>query len=310
VRVFAVLLATAALAAGAGAGTSTLRFPRDHYGHRAGVEWWYVTAYGRGSDGHRYSVFFTLFKRGVFVLPVSQVVNLDTGALVGHTEVALPARVGATGLDLRLPVARLSYTSNADTWHFYAARPSYSLALTARPEKPYVPHGGGTGVIQQGTAVSSYYSATRMAASGTITNEVRSIGFTGTAWLDHQWGSFTTDPSALHWDWFSCRFDDRTELMLYRFRDGHTNGTFVDAAGHGRLVTRFDAAPGPRVLNAAGRRWPLDWTLRVPSEHLTLALHAIVPDQLVRGILLPTFWEGAVTATGTKRGVCFVEETN
>jgi len=35
-----------------------------------------------------------------------------------------------------------------------------------------------------------------------------------------------------------------------------------------------------------------------------------VPDQLVRGVLLPTFWEGAATATGTKHGVCFVEETS
>jgi hypothetical protein len=35
-----------------------------------------------------------------------------------------------------------------------------------------------------------------------------------------------------------------------------------------------------------------------------------VADQLVRGQPLPTFWEGAVTATGTKHGVCFVEETS
>jgi predicted secreted hydrolase len=98
--------------------------------------------------------------------------------------------------------------------------------------------------------------------------------------------------------------------MLYRFRDGHASGTFVDQTGHGRLVSSFVAVPGTRVLNAAGRRWPLDWTLRVPSERMTLALHAIVPDQLVRGALLPTFWEGAMSVTGTKPGVCFVEETS
>ena len=40
-----------------------------------------------------------------------------------------------------------------------------------------------------------------------------------------------------------------------------------------------------------------------------LTLHAIVPDQLVRGALLPTFWEGASAVTGTKRGHCFVEVT-
>jgi predicted secreted hydrolase len=98
--------------------------------------------------------------------------------------------------------------------------------------------------------------------------------------------------------------------MLYRFRDGQMNGTAVDSAGRGRLVTAFTAKPGARVLRAAGRRWPLEWRLDVPAEHLTERLHAIVPDQLFRSAVLPTFWEGAVRATGTKRGVCFVEETS
>ena len=303
-RLLAGIMAVATLA------VPQIHFPRDHYGHQAGIEWWYVTADARGSDGHRYSVFFTLFKRGPLVLPVSQVVDLDTGARVGHTEVAFPARATGTGLDIVSPAARLRYQTSADTWTFRASSLRYSLTLTAKPEKPYVLHGGGTGVIRQGPAVSDYYSDTRMSAHGTIRSGLRTISFAGTAWFDHQWGNFTMEPRALQWDWFSCRFDDRTEVMLYRFRDGHASGTFVDPAGHGRLVGSFDAVPGARALRAAGRRWPLDWTVRVPAERLTLALHAVVPDQLVRGVLLPTFWEGAVTATGTKSGVCFVEETS
>jgi predicted secreted hydrolase len=305
VRPLAVLLSVMALAAGATAGASSLHFPRDHYGHRAGIEWWYFTAYVHGSDGHRYSVFLTLFKRGDILLPVSQVVNLDTGAIVGHTEQLVRGRIGSTKLD----VANLEYIPEENAWSAGAAGGSFEVHFSAVPQKPYVLHGGGSGVIRQGTAVSSYYSATRMRLAGGYRKGRRSVTFSGTAWFDHQWGDFTVDPSALHWDWFSCRFD-RTELMLYRFRDGHASGTFVDRAGHGRLVSSFDAIPGARVLRAAGRRWPLDWTIRVPSEGLSLELHAIVPDQLVRGVLLPTFWEGAVTATGTKPGVCFVEETS
>ena len=157
-RLLAGIMAVAALA------VPQVHFPRDHYGHRAGIEWWYFTAYVRGSDGHRYSVFFTLFKRGALVLPVSQVVDLDTGVRVGHTEVALPARIGASGLDVVAPTVRLRYQAPIDTWLFRASSLRYSLTLTARPEEPYVLHGGGTGVIRQGTAVSAYYSAPRMAA--------------------------------------------------------------------------------------------------------------------------------------------------
>jgi predicted secreted hydrolase len=274
-----------------------LHFPRDHFGHSAGVEWWYFTAYGKGSDGHRYSVFFTLFKRAGFVVPVSQVVDLGTGRIVRHTENLLRG----AGPPFTSKIAALRYDSADDTWSARAG----ALRFTAHPQKRYVLHGGGTGVVAQGSGRSRYYSATRM----TIHGSVGSVAFTGSAWFDHQWGDFASVPSAQHWDWFSCRFDDRTELMLYRFRDGHANGTFVDRAGRGRAVSPFAAAPGTRVFRAAGRRWPLDWTLRVPTEHLTLRLHALAPDQLFRGAVMPTFWEGAASATGTKTGVCFVEET-
>ena len=91
-RLLAGIVAAATLA------TPHLHFPRDHYGHQAGIEWWYFTGYVHGSDGHRYSVFFTLFKRAGFVLPVSQAVNLDTGAIVGHSEQLVRATIGPTRL--------------------------------------------------------------------------------------------------------------------------------------------------------------------------------------------------------------------
>jgi predicted secreted hydrolase len=292
VRLLAALVAVASIA------TPKLHFPRDHLGHRSGIEWWYFTAYVHGSNGHRYSVFFTLFNRLGYALPVSQVVDLDTGAIVDHTE----NFVRGAGLPFSSKVSALRYDAAHDTWTARAAR----LSFTAHAEKPYVLHGGGTGLIRQGTATSRYYSATRMTTRGSI----GAIRFAGTAWFDHQWGNFTSDPSASHWDWFSCRFDDRTELMLYRFRDGNAAGTSIDRAGRGQLVPEFTATRGPRVFHAAGRRWPLDWSLDVAALQLRERLHAIVPDQLFRSPLLPAFWEGAVTATGTKRGVCFVEETS
>ncbi len=303
-RLLAGIVAVATLA------VPPLHFPRDHFGHRAGIEWWYFTAYVHGSDGHRYSVFFTLFKRGGFVLPVSQVVNLDTGKRVGHSEQVMTARIGSTGLNVHGVNGGLTYVAGSRNWALGAKKGSYLMSMIATPEKPYVLHGGGTGFIRQGSATSNYYSSTRMKAGGIIVDGRRRIEYHGTAWFDHQWGNFTNNPSASHWDWFSCRFGDRTELMLYRFRDGHSSGTAVDRAGHGRLVTSFGAKPGKRDYRAVGRSWPLDWTVTVPGEHLVERLHAIVPDQLFRSLLLPTFWEGAVTATGTKDGVCFVEETS
>jgi predicted secreted hydrolase len=303
------LIGTGATAAG---GPSPVRLPRDHFAHlTAGVEWWYVTGLVRGSDGRRYTVFFTLFRRAGLVLPVSQVVELDRDLVLGHSERLAPATPGTTSLDVRAGGARLAYQPGTNTWRFGATGPSYALSFTARPEKPYVLHGGGTGVIRQSLGGNSaYYSATRMATRGTIVAGRRRISISGVAWLDHQWGSFQADPRAFNWDWFSCRFDDHTELMLYRFRDRRTgrplaayrNGTFVRGDGSSVQVTNFTAA-------SDRRHWPLAWSLRVPGLGLDLRLRSLARHQLFHGVLVPTFWEGASAVTGTKSGDCFVEVT-
>src|SRR5947209_7649174 len=186
-------------------GASSIHLPHDHSGHTAGIEWWYFTGLVRGSDGHRYSIFFTVFKRLGFALPVSQVVDLDTGRIVVHSEKLLPGFV----VPFSSPLVRLRYEPARDDW----AGGAGTLRFTAHPLKPYVLHGGGSGVIRQGTSTSRYYSASRMALRGSF----GSVAFSGSAWFDHQWGDFQNTPGALHWDWFACRFGDDTELMLYRF---------------------------------------------------------------------------------------------
>ena len=102
--------------------------------------------------------------------------------------------------------------------------------------------------------------------------------------------------------------------MLYQFRDRTTgqplaqfrNGTYTPPHGHPTGLTRFQALPGQRVL-AAADHWPLDWRLRVPALGLSENLRSLLPDQLVRNTIVPTFWEGATHATGSRPGTCFVE---
>ena len=311
-----VLLAS--LATTAVATSLRVVLPRDHAGHPSSeIEWWYVTGDVRGSDGARYSVFFTLFSGQGLVSPISQVMNLSSGALVGHTEVLAHRTPGTVSLDVRAPGHRLRYLPRSNTWRFVASKPDFTLDLTVTPTKPYVLHGGGSGLIQEGGAGRSSttprHGRARAAPSrlqGHASPLPAKPGSTTSG------GTSADRANALNWDWFSCRFADRTELMLYRFRaqDGtplarYSSGTLVSRAGRGTLVRSFDARPGARVLDAEGRQWPLDWMLTVPSAGLAVSLRALVDDQLVRGQVVPTFWEGASDVSGTKRGVCFVEET-
>jgi predicted secreted hydrolase len=309
----AAALSTTALAADRPA----VSLPSDHYGHPgAGIEWWYFTGVVRDPAGTPYSVFFTLFSSRGLILPIAQVRNLESGALVGHTESVGPGPVSTKAIDETAGGMALRYDARANIWSISVAAPTLHLILSQRPEKRYVLHGGGTGVIAQASGgLSHYYSDTRMRATGTLRLDGRLVPVTGESWFDHQWGNYADKPAAFDWNWFSCRFTDHTELMLYQFRDPksgrpiarYANGTFVAANGHSVSVSRFTATPDGRTLHAAGRTWPIDWKLQVPASRLTERLRALVPDQLVRNTIVPTFWEGATRATGSRSGTCFVE---
>jgi predicted secreted hydrolase len=314
--VVAIVLALCTLGASAAlaATPKKVQLPRDHYGHASGIEWWYFTGLLKGSDGKRYSTFFTVFASQGIALPVSQVVDLETGAIVGHTETAGPAKISSTGLDVRLPQGSLRYAKGA--WRFGTTSPGYGIDVTATPRKPYVLHGKDGYIKQSSAGLSGYYSNTRLAATGTLTTAAGAVKLSGQMWLDHQWGNFQASIAALNWDWFSCRFDDRTELMLYTFRgpDGsrlaqYRNGTFVRKDGRSVGLAAFDVAAGERLFDGAGRTWPLDWRLTVPSQNIDVQLTSPVEDQLVRGTLLPTFFEGVAFATGSHTGTCFVEQS-
>jgi predicted secreted hydrolase len=294
-----------------------VRFPRDHFGPpRASIEWWYFTALVHDPAGRRFSVFFTLFASRGLLLPVAQVRDLQTDAEVGQGEQVGPGRVGSSSIDVDVGGSRLRFQPTTSTWSFAVAGPRLHLSLQQRPEKPYVLHGNGTGVIEQASAGRShYYSDTRMRASGEVRVAGRIVRVAGESWFDHQWGGYVNDPRAFNWDWFSCRFDDHSELMLYQFLDrktgrplpGFRSGTFVDRSGHAAGLTGFTAARGAQVLRAAGHAWPLDWKLRVPRLALREHVRALFPNQLIRTTSLPTFWEGAAQATGSHSGTCFVE---
>jgi predicted secreted hydrolase len=302
---------------GVAAGVPQVRFPRDHFGHqRSSIEWWYFTALVRDRAGRRFSVFFTLFASRGLLLPVAQVRDLQTGAVVGQSEQVGPGRVGPAGVDVSVSGSRLRYQPATGTWSFVVTGPGLRVRLEQRPEKPYVLHGNGTGVIEQASAgLSHYYSDTRMHASGRLRVGGKIVQVTGESWFDHQWGSYVNEPRAFNWDWFSCRFDDNSELMLYQFLNRRTgvplaryrNGTFVDRSGHAVGITTFTATHGRNVLRAAGHIWPLDWQLKVPALKLTENVRALFPNQLVRTSVLPTFWEGASRVIGSHSGTCFVE---
>ena len=292
--------------ASAAAGRPAVQFPRDHFGHRtASIEWWYFTALAHDNAGTPYSVFFTLFSSSGTLVPVAEVRNLKTGALVGHSERLALGRVGRSSVDVTAAGTRLRYDARSNMWIFSASAPGFSVSLRQRPEKPYALHGGGSGLIRQSLAgFSRYYSATRMRAAGFLRIHGKRLALSGQSWFDHQWGSYRNDPRAFNWDWFSCRFDDRLRadaLPVPRQDDRPPAGAVPrtarlcpDVGGRSRSpASRRNPASEPSTPPATAGR---STGTAGPDARLTENLRSLVPDQLVRNRIVPTFWEGAARA--------------
>ena len=109
------------------------------------------------------------------------------------------------------------------------------------------------------------------------------------------------------------QLDDGTDLMVYVIRqedgavDLHSSGTLVRPSGEVVSLEADDIklVPGREwVSPRSGARYPVEWVVGISSESLRLEVQAAVDGQELHteqstGV---TYWEGAVTATGSMGG--------
>jgi predicted secreted hydrolase len=155
---------------------------------------------------------------------------------------------------------------------------------------------------------------TRLEASGSVNGR----RCTGLVWMDHEFGSSQLREDQRGWDWFSIQLDDATELMLYIIR--RSDGT-PDVVSSGSLIARDGSvtrlthdqfavrATGSWKSSKSGGTYPMGWEVDVPSHHLVLT--PLLKDQELRtkGSTGVTYWEGAVSVSGSAKGEGYVEMT-
>ena len=322
-----VAVAVAVLAGSAAAWAATLPtlrpvvLPGDHGAHPAfQIEWWYTAGTVADARGRDYFWFATIWSGSGFLLGRVNVVDLRADRIVLSKEdvaTGAPAQ-GQTGMDVDGVALGWQPSGALGRWSIDASVPgSGRLRLSLTPVQPYVLN-GSRGIVAEGPgAFSAYYSAPRLAASGTLVLHGQTTSIRGQGWLDHQWGNFAMNSASWHWNWFACQLRDGSDLMLYQFIDpsgqptGVQNGTYVRRPGMVAHLQRFTVQPlGPEVRPpGATATYPLRWTLKVPAAHLDITLAARARHQFIANQYLPGFWEGAAAITTGAPGECIVEST-
>jgi predicted secreted hydrolase len=309
--------------------------PRDLAAHKnAQTEWWYYTGHLKTDSGRRFGFELVFFKRRTDLDKFSTIPLRLFGnplyfahfALTDHKrkKFRYAHRKSANGtLDRPASASEIHYHLRVGDWSVREAHGAHQLRAslesdivfeaTARPLKPAVLNGReGVSFKDHGEA-SRYFSFTRMDLEGDLTQGTSTEHFTGTAWMDREFGTWTPTEKQKGWDWFSIQLDNDCELMCYQLRDAKGGvskfscGTLVDSDKNFRLLTSSDfsiAATDKWKSARTGTEYPARWKISVPSLELDLEVQPVIEDQELdtRGTTMIVYWEGDCGVAGTIAG--------
>jgi predicted secreted hydrolase len=148
-----------------------------------------------------------------------------------------------------------------------------------------------------------------MAMEGDLIWNGETEHFTGTAWMDREFGTWAPTENQKGWDWFSIQLDNQCELMCYQLRDSQnrispfSSGTFVNENGGFEPLSCEDFSIEPTGYwksphtNAV---YPSGWRIKVPKMSLDLTVTPVLHDQELdtRGTTMIVYWEGACRVSG------------
>jgi predicted secreted hydrolase len=318
----------------------TFAFPRDHASHpEYKIEWWYYTGNLDTKDGRRFGYHVTFFRVGVDWAPANPSKWAVRDVFMTHLAVSDvkgqryrfnekltrggPGLAGAAGDQYRVWNEDWLGTLDASGRHVLTlAAKNASVDFVLDEGKRAVSHGIG-GLSQKGARAgnaSHYYSLTRMPTRGTITIDGESFEVAGDSWMDHEFGTTFLEPEQKGWDWLSIQLTDGRELMLYRFRredgsdDPRSSGTVIAKDGQATHLTNTDFTLTPNApffTSKNGAKYPLNWTLKIPSQKLDLTIATPLQNQeltLERSTGV-AYWEGLIDVSGSSTGRGYLEMT-
>jgi predicted secreted hydrolase len=320
-------------------------FPEDHGPHPGFKnEWWYFTGNLSGPDGTPYGYELTIFRFAMTPPDSTDTVFSKASGwrtnqfYMGHFAVSDGGRerfhaferfsrggaglAGAQADPLRVWLEDWSMQSTgAETFplRLRAQGTDAAIDLTVRPEKPKVLQ-GDRGLSQKGPGAgnaSYYYSYTRLGTEGTMAVGGDTLQVTGQSWLDREWSTSALGPNQEGWDWFALQLDDGRDLMYYQLRnnDGSASrfseGVLVGPDGEKTTLSRKDVTVETHdtwTSTDGTHTYPVQWTLRIPSQDLDLKVRALFPNQELDNVSV-RYWEGAVRVSGSHSGKGYVELT-
>lgn len=301
-----------------GTGIPHRTFEDEFLTHRPCSEWWYCTGYLQDAQGRLFGYQFTLAKVKIcgirFHILITSVTDFETKKhyntqtpIFFHRDITTTGQTLACGSKTVLTLAPNEFSSMGRmTLHMESS--DFCLDVEMQATKGAVWQ-CADGVVQMGIPDDEkertyYYSFTNLATTGTLMlNGQAHEHLSGKTWFDRQGGPYSLTDPRCNWEWFSLRFFDESEAMLFAFPQSNSyDGTFIATDGTYRRMADYQLA-ATKVITYQGMKFSSGWDLTMNGKKYTLTPKA-------EGMFNVFFFEllaDIVDEDGQSVGYCFVE---
>lgn len=280
--------------------------------HKKCSEWWYSTSILRDGDGKLYTCQFTFLRMRLapFLKPfilMTAVTDFQTKKHYYSQKFTLSQ--SKISIDkCRALCGENGVVKNADGMAINIKGEDFSYKLKTSYGKGAFWHCDGGKLFmgrEDERQTTFYYSYTNMPTTGEITLGNKTFAVSGTTWFDKQGGTFNFMDIKTHWEWFSMRFYDGEEIMLFNFPQcGYSDGTYIKANSACERLNDYAMKPLGFVENK-GYKFSCGWELSLPVKDKK---YKIVP--VIDGQLNLAYYEQlcyVYDSQGNEVGLCFTE---
>jgi len=300
-----------------GTGIPPRNFDDEFLTHKQSSEWWYCTGYLEDGAGALFAYQFTLAKVNIFGVKFRILITSLTDFRTNthyNTQTPIFFNKGVTTTAELLSVdgkTRMTFAPNEHSakgkMHLEMQSGVFSIDVDMEAIKPPVRH-CDDGVLQMGIPGDKertyYFSFTNLATRGSLTiKDEKFQNLQGKTWFDRQGGTYTLTDGRTCWEWFSLRFFDDTEAMLFAFpQDDYYDGTHIGAGGSYQRMNDYKLE-ATDVVEYKGREFSNGWNLEMNGKKYVLTPKA-------DGMFNVFFFEllaDVKDESGRLLGYCFVE---
>ncbi len=301
-----------------------ISFPRDEGQHNESLEFWKVDFSLKNQASNRFdiNVDYYLHETG----DQERVVSITDEGNISGREFFYRAHNGTLGIGFQKLNLSFVSSSGSDTWSGeYSAPYQYSYqgeVLDAGNEVCYLDLQmtsikdplllGDEGIIyleSGGNAIGTIkgYMITRLSVSGTMRLEGTTYIVTGYAWIEHEWGAWTS----YNMEELRLHLSTASELFLLRFFDSEDSeiikqvvyyskpgGEVLELGSDDFQLTNLRYWIDPRFQPSDERCIPSRWRFDSDTASTDILLHSSVSNQIEK-----YHWEGSLTVSGTIDGL-------